>query len=54
MVILGDGNDRQKLKNLVNKKKLNEKIYMPGYVINPLKYFKNDPFYRAMLFLWLT
>jgi glycosyltransferase involved in cell wall biosynthesis len=42
MVILGDGNDRQKLKNLVNKKKLNEKIYMPGYVINPLKYFKNS------------
>ena len=42
LVILGDGEDKPKLINLIEQKKLNKKIYLPGYVTNPLKYFKKS------------
>jgi glycosyltransferase involved in cell wall biosynthesis len=42
LVILGDGEDRQKLINLIEKKNLTKKVYLPGYVTNPLKYFKKS------------
>jgi len=42
LVILGDGEDKAKLINLIEQKNLNKKIYLPGYVDNPLKYFKKS------------
>lgn len=42
LVILGDGEDKQKLINLIEKKNLTKKVYLPGYVTNPLKYFKKS------------
>ena len=39
LTILGDGEEKTNLKNLVNKLGLNTCVRMPGYVENPLEYF---------------
>lgn len=40
LIILGDGEEKQNLKKLIKEKNLEEYIFMPGYVSNPLKYFE--------------
>ena len=41
MIILGDGEERNKLEKKIIKKKLQKNIYLTGYVENVFKYFKN-------------
>lgn len=41
LLILGDGPDRVELERLVERHGLQQSIRMPGYVQNPLKYFRN-------------
>lgn len=41
LVILGDGEDRENLINLINAKGLIEDIAMPGFVENPFNYMKH-------------
>ena len=41
LLILGDGEERNKLENQIIKKKLQKNIYLTGYVDNVFKYFKN-------------
>jgi len=41
LLILGDGEERNKLENQIIKKKLQKNIYLIGYVENVFKYFKN-------------
>ena len=40
--IYGDGPDEDKLKNLIDKNKLNDIVYLKGRVSNPYKYIKNN------------
>lgn len=40
MIILGDGRDKKKLEKIIFDEHLNDRVYMPGYVLNPLKYFQ--------------
>ena len=42
LVILGEGEEMKKLKNLVNEKKLNSVIYLLGKVDNVLRYMKDS------------
>ncbi len=42
LVILGEGEEMKKLKNLINKKKLNNVIYLLGKVDNVLRYMKDS------------
>jgi len=41
LIILGDGEERNKLEKKIIKKKLQKNIYLTGYVENVFKYFKN-------------
>ena len=41
LLILGDGEERNKLEKKIIKKKLQKNIYLTGYVENVFKYFKN-------------
>ena len=41
LIILGDGEERNKLEKKIIKKKLQKNIYLTGYVDNVFKYFKN-------------
>jgi glycosyltransferase involved in cell wall biosynthesis len=41
LLILGDGEERNKLEKKIIKKKLQKNIYLTGYVDNVFKYFKN-------------
>tara|TARA_Y100001970_G_scaffold129887_1_gene160134 strand:- start:11823 stop:12926 length:1104 start_codon:yes stop_codon:yes gene_type:complete len=45
LIILGDGNDRDYLKNLIFKKKLQDKIFLVGNVDNPYVYLKHSDLY---------
>ena len=40
LIILGDGRDKKKLEKIIFDEHLNDRVYMPGYVLNPLKYFQ--------------
>ena len=40
LIILGDGPDRNKLVKIIEEENIQDRVYMPGYVLNPLKYFK--------------
>ena len=40
-IILGEGEDRQKLENSISALKLTDRIELPGFVDNPYKYIKN-------------
>ena len=42
LVILGDGEEKQKLKKLINEKKLNNVIYLLGKVDNVIRYMKDS------------
>ncbi len=42
LVILGEGEEMKKLKNLINEKKLNNTIYLLGKVDNVLRYMKDS------------
>jgi len=45
LIILGEGEDRAKLENLISELTLDEYVYMPGYVNNPLDFIsKADVF----------
>ena len=41
LIILGDGEERNKLEKKIIKKKFQKNIYLTGYVENVFKYFKN-------------
>ena len=41
LIILGDGEERNRLEKKIIKKKLQKNIYLTGYVENVFKYFKN-------------
>ena len=41
LIILGEGEDRRFLQNLINKKKLNNQIFLLGWKENVQKYLKN-------------
>lgn len=41
LVILGEGNQRLKLENLIDELKLNHLVVMPGFVDNPYPWYKN-------------
>lgn len=41
LLILGDGDDREKLTSLINHLGLNKNILLLGYINNPIPYFKN-------------
>lgn len=40
LVILGEGKERQKLRNMVDRLRLDEFVYMPGYVENPYPWIR--------------
>lgn len=40
LIILGDGPDRKKLVKIIEEENIQDRVYMPGYVLNTLKYFK--------------
>ena len=51
LIILGDGEERNKLEKKIIKKKLQKNIYLTGYVENVFKYFKNGEAFRFKFFM---
>jgi len=41
LIILGEGEERSKLENLLRELKLKDDVHMPGFVNNPYKFMKN-------------
>ena len=42
LIILGEGEEKNKLENMIHQKKLSEKIFLVGYVNNVYSYMKNS------------
>lgn len=51
LVILGDGEEKKKLENLINKYNLNKKVFLLGHVNNVYEYMKNSTIF-VLSSLW--
>ena len=51
LYIIGEGEQKKELQNLINKKKLNDRVYLIDYTANVYSYMKNASIY-VLSSLW--
>jgi glycosyltransferase involved in cell wall biosynthesis len=51
LIILGEGNERNKLESLINENKLNDCVILPGFIVNPFPFLRRaDVFVLSSLY----